>query len=189
MKIKICGLSRAQDIAYVNEALPDYVGFVFAESRRQVTLAQAKALKAQLDARIQAVGVFVDADPSLVQQALDEGIIDLVQLHGNENDAYIAHIAAPVIKALRVGEPIPRQADYLLFDSAIAGSGQTFDWSRLPATDRPFFLAGGIDAGNVAAAKALSPFGIDVSSGVETDGCKDREKILDLVRRVRHDKR
>ncbi len=187
MMIKICGLTRAQDISAVNEALPDFVGFVFAKSRRQVTLKQAKALKELLDPRIRAVGVFVDAEPALVQQVLDEGIIDLVQLHGQEDEAYIARMRAPVIKALRLGQHIPENADYLLFDSPAAGSGQTFDWSRLPNVSKPYFLAGGINATNVAAAKALLPFGIDVSSGVETNGVKDRDKIIDMVRRIRHE--
>ncbi|WP_352400895.1 phosphoribosylanthranilate isomerase [Anaerotignum sp.] len=189
MKIKICGLSRQEDIAYVNESLPDYIGFVFAKSKRQVSLLQAKALKAKLNRQIQAVGVFVDEDLTVVQKAVDEKIIDMVQLHGKETDDYIEKINAPVIKAIRVGDKISEQADFLLFDSATAGSGQTFDWTRIPKTAKPFFIAGGIDIYNVEQVKLLHPFGIDISSGVETDGIKDKIKIKEMVRSVRNVKR
>lgn len=186
MKIKICGLFRACDIEYVNEILPDYIGFVFTKSKRQVPLEHAKFLKSRLNPQIKAVGVFVDAELSLIEEVLCEGIIDMVQLHGNETEEYIEQINAPVIKALRIGDPIPQNADYLLFDAQNPGSGIPFDWSLLPHTNKPFFLAGGITLENLPNAMQLQPFGIDVSSGVETDGLKDRDKIEKIVRSVRN---
>ena len=185
MKIKICGLFRECDIDYVNEALPDYAGFVFAESKRKVTENQAFALSRRLDSSIKAVGVFVDHDISFIRNLLERGIIDIVQLHGHENDEYISAIDAPVIKAARIGEKYDYPADYLLFDSPVAGSGKTFDWSLIPKTEKPFFLAGGINIGNITEAMKLNPYAIDVSSGVETDGAKDRGKILEIVKIMR----
>ena len=186
MKIKICGLFRACDIEYVNEILPDYIGFVFAKSKRQVPLEHARFLKSRLDPQIKAVGVFVDAELAFIEEVLQEGIIDMVQLHGSETEDYIEQINAPVIKAIRIGDPIPQNADYLLFDGQTAGSGIPFDWSLIPQTDKPFFLAGGIRAENLSQAMQLKPFAIDVSSGVETDGLKDRDKIEKIVRSVRN---
>ena len=186
MKIKICGLTKQCDIDFVNEALPDYAGFVFAESKRKVTEDRAAALKRWINPSIKVVGVFLDNDISYVRNILKERIIDIAQLHGHESDEYISSIDAPVIKAVRLGERIDYPVDYLLFDSPRAGSGKTFDWRLIPKTEKPFFLAGGIYIGNIIEAMRINPFAIDVSSGVETDGVKDREKIIEIVRRVRN---
>ena len=195
MKIKICGLTRECDINYVNEALPDYAGFVFAGSKRKVSADQAFALKRGLSSSIKAVGVFVDHDISFIRDLLKRGVIDIVQLHGHEDEEYISAINAPVIKAVRLdkksekserSEKFDYPADYLLFDSPSAGSGKTFDWSLIPKTEKPFFLAGGINIGNISGAIEIKPYAIDVSSGVETDGAKDRCKILEIVRSVRN---
>ena len=186
MKIKICGLTRECDIDFVNEALPDYAGFVFAESKRKVTENQARELRRGLNPAIKAVGVFLDNDISFVKNLLESGIIDIAQLHGHESEEFISLIAAPVIKAVRIGERIDYPVDYILFDSPRAGSGKTFDWRLIPKTDKPFFLAGGINIGNIALAMKINPYAIDVSSGVETDGVKDREKIIEIVRHVRN---
>lgn len=186
MKIKICGLFRACDIEYVNAAKPDYIGFVFTKSKRQVPLEHAKFLKSRLDPQITAVGVFMDAELSFIEEVLREGIVDMVQLHGSETEEYIEQIAVPVIKAVRIGDPIPNNANYLLFDSQEAGSGIPFDWSQIPKTEQPFFLAGGITLENLPQAIQVNPFGIDVSSGVETEGLKDRQKIETIVRSVRN---
>ena len=186
MKIKICGLFRTCDIDYVNEAQPDYVGFVFAQSRRQVSPRQAAEMKKRLDGRIAAVGVFVNEKLETVQGLLRQGVIDLVQLHGDESDEYIQKLNAPVIKAVRPGQPHRRPCAFLLFDGPKAGSGEPFDWAKLPKTQTPFFLAGGICSENLEEAMRLNPYGIDLSSGAETGGCKDREKILEMVRRVRN---
>ena len=187
--IKICGLSRPEDIEVVNELLPDFIGFVFYEkSKRNVTKDVAKSLKEKLDSRIPAVGVFVDADPEFV-------ISLLAQLHGSEDEEYIQTIKTrtgrKVIKAFVVKgdqsleEAEKSSADYLLLDSGM-GTGSTFDWSRLDKVKRPYFLAGGLGPGNIdKALSEIKPYAVDVSSGVETDGVKDSEKIREFVRRVR----
>lgn len=198
-KIKICGLRQVQDILAVNKAMPDYVGFVFAESRRQVTPTQAEELKTLLDKHILAVGVFVDADPQEIIRLCRNGIIDLIQLHGHEDAAYIKTLKKavpnPIIKAVRVQNP--RQileaqqlpCDYLLLDSAApgaaGGTGTTFDHNLIPPLEKPFFLAGGLHAGNIKAAAGCRPYALDVSSGVETNGSKDPKKIEELVKIVR----
>ncbi len=186
MKVKICGLFRECDIDYVNEARPDYIGFVFTESKRQIIVEQAEVLKQRLNPGITVVGVFVNEDVTVVNSILSRGIVEYVQLHGNENEEYISMVNAPVIKAVRIGEVLPNNADYILFDSQIPGSGKTFDWSLLPTSQKPFFLAGGINIENIGEAMKLNPYCIDLSSGVETKGSKDREKIIEIVRRVRN---
>jgi phosphoribosylanthranilate isomerase len=190
-KVKICGLRRAQDIAFVNEAKPDYIGFVFAKSRRQVTCAQAYELQKGLDASILKVGVFVDAPLLEIAGIYEKGCIDLVQLHGNETDEDIlavkAELGCPVIKAVSITKAEDffnakeRPADYLLFDYGKGGTGKSFDWSQIPKLEKPWFLAGGISPENVAEALGYQPYAVDVSSGVETDGVKDKEKILRVV--------
>ena len=196
IQIKMCGLSRQEDITYVNQLLPEYIGFVFYEkSRRNVSYETAKALKAQLDPRIKAVGVFVDAGASFIKRLTDAGVIDLVQLHGNEDEVYIdclRHmVQVPVIKAFKVksAADIARanesKADYVLLDSGM-GTGKTFDWEMIAGMRRRFFLAGGISADNAAGAIAkCHPFALDVSSMIETDGVKDPAKMKAFVAAVR----
>lgn len=198
MKIKICGLFQNVDIDYVNEALPDYIGFVFAKSKRQVSYDQAKIMSSKLDKRIKAVGVFVDASINEIVKLVNNQIIDLVQLHGDEGIDYIeqlkAKINVPIIKAIKMtpetdlGKNI-FPVDYYLLDSAISGSGKTFDWSLITKLDKPFFLAGGIDSGNLDDAIKINAYAIDVSSGVETNGIKDSNKINEIVRRIKNDSR
>jgi phosphoribosylanthranilate isomerase len=198
-KVKICGLSRAIDIEYANIAKPDYIGFVFAESRRKVTPETALQLRKRLAPGVVPVGDFVDADPDEIARICAAGIISVVQLHGGENEAYIEALrkksAAPIIKAIRVtarsdiieGNKSP--ADYILFDQGGGGTGQSFDWSLIREMrgeiEKPFFIAGGVDDRNLEFAAALNPYGIDVSSGAETDGLKDPEKIKNIVDAVR----
>ncbi|MFT4144248.1 MAG: phosphoribosylanthranilate isomerase [Mobilitalea sp.] len=199
-KIKICGLRRQEDIESVNLAEPDYVGFVFTKSKRQISAKEAGTLKARLNPNIQAVGVFVNEEISKILELVKEGIIDLVQLHGDEDAEYIKHLAscttAQIIKAIRVKDQeslnnikqIP--VDYLLFDTYrndhYGGSGERFDWSLISYSERRYFLAGGINIENAEMAIRLTkPYGIDISSGVETDGYKDREKIINFVKKVR----
>ena len=200
-KIKICGLQRAEDITYVNQCMPDYIGFVFAKSRRQITREQAAVLRKLLRPEITAVGVFVNEEAEVVAELLKEGIIDVAQLHGEESETYIKRLkeltaGAPLIKAVRVAgmEDVRRSADtgadYLLFDSfsvrAHGGTGKCFDWSLIGEVTKPFFLAGGIGAENVAEAIGrVHPYAVDVSSAVETDGWKDAEKIQRMIARVR----
>ena len=201
LRIKICGLSRIEDIRYANEARPDYAGFVFARSRRRVSPEKARELRDCLDAGITAVGVFVDARIAEIAALVCGGVIDMVQLHGNETAEYIMRLreacGANIIKAVRIGEgmSLPEQgllqketygADYLLLDSG-AGSGKTFGWQLIEQVAAEcdfagsFFLAGGINPGNIREAAALCPFALDVSSGAETGGVKDREKMAALV--------
>ncbi|NMA25615.1 MAG: phosphoribosylanthranilate isomerase [Clostridiales bacterium] len=194
-KLKICGLTRQQDVDIVNGALPDFIGFVFADSRRRVTPEQAAAMKARLDPRIQAVGVFVNAEIEMIADISNAGIVNLVQLHGGEDAAYITElrskIARPVIKAVRVrsaaqvlrADALP--CDYLLLDAfrkdAYGGTGTAFDYALIPKLQKPYFLAGGLNAGNIRRALELQPYCLDVSSGAETDGVKDAEKIREIM--------
>jgi len=196
-KVKICGMSRMEDIAAVNNALPDYIGFVFARSRRQIGERTAAMLKEQLDTRIIAVGVFVNEKVEAIANLHRNGIIDMVQLHGDEDAGYIARLkdycGCLVIKAIGVDSelpPLPDKPDYLLFDKLSeqrGGSGKVFDWGVLTEFNGlPYFLAGGLTAANVTnAISLLSPFCVDVSGGVETDGIKDANKIYEFVRLVR----
>jgi len=196
-KIKICGLSRVEDIVIVNRVLPDFIGFVFAPSRRRVCAAAAAALKTSLDPRIKAVGVFVNDDIGIIADMHRNNIIDLAQLHGDEDDAYIANLkercCCPIIKAVGVGSRLPTMpdgADYLLFDALSeqrGGAGKTFDWNLLADyAGPPFFLSGGLDVHNVSEAiKTLSPYCVDVSSGVESGGFKNKKMIADFVRIAR----
>ncbi|MDR2732882.1 MAG: phosphoribosylanthranilate isomerase [Fibromonadaceae bacterium] len=191
-QIKICGLFRNQDIEYVNEAKPGFIGFVFAEkSRRFVSAAQAENLRKNLAEGITPVGVFVNAKIDDIVSLHKNGVIDMVQLHGGESDEYIAELrskcGAAVIRALnfdklRLENILNSQLySYVLLDSSTPGSGQAFDWGLLKGVDLSnVFLAGGINLENVAVALKLNPFALDVSSGAETDGVKDREKIFKI---------
>jgi phosphoribosylanthranilate isomerase len=203
VRIKICGLFRLEDAGLVNAAQPDYAGLVFAPSRRQVDVKTARAIRERLSAAIVTVGVFADADIAFIEGLYREGVISIAQLHGNEDDGYIRELkgrcGVPVIKAVRFTEdggpsavPISADsaADYLLFDSG-AGTGRRFDWKQpifvklLQTSGRPWFLAGGINIGNIMEAVALKPFCIDVSSGAESAGLKDAGKVRQLVKAVR----
>jgi len=199
-KIKICGLTRPEDIEAVNEYLPDYIGFIFAESKRQVDDSKARELKLKLDPKISAVGVFVNEDISRIIKLCRLGIIDLVQLHGDEDDGYIRElkqkIPNPVIKAIRIKNRESFRtnscgnSDFLLFDTyheeLYGGSGETFDWSAVGRTKKPYFLAGGIHNDNVRQAIAqLHPYAVDISSGVEKNGYKDSEMIREIITNIR----
>lgn len=198
-KIKICGLRRMEDVAYVNEALPEYVGFVFWDkSKRNVTFDEAKQMRDGLDPSITSVGVFVDGDIDFIVKLVNEEVISVVQLHGTEDDSVINAIRMRVpnttciVKAfevadasdvIRANESI---ADMVLIDSG-KGSGNTFDWSLLSQIERDYFLAGGLSIENVGqAVSKLHPCVVDVSSKVETDGFKDRDKIIQFCNAVRH---
>lgn len=191
MKLKFCGLTREADIRAANETRPDYIGFVFAESRRRVTDEQVARLRALLSPGIQAVGVFVNDDPTHIALLANRGAIDLIQLHGSESAAYIQRLrtmtAAPIICALRVGKQTDiKQAesnlvDFLLLDTytkdAYGGSGRTFDWSLIGEVGKPYFLAGGLNESNIPHAMRTGAYALDLSSGIETDGVKDAEKM------------
>ena len=195
-KIKLCGLSRPDDILAANELAPDYIGFVFwRKSRRFVDYDTAIELKKLLDPKIQAVGVFVDEEPDTVNRLLNRNIIDLAQLHGGEDESYINRLRRltdkPIIKAFRIKTESDIQsamnstADYILLDSG-AGTGSMFDWELLRGVNRPYFLAGGLSPDSAAlAVRSLHPYGVDVSSGIETDGLKDKIKMTAFVNAVR----
>lgn len=196
-QIKICGLTREADIDYVNEARPDYIGFIlnFPKSRRNLSPEQAAALKSRLSPEIRAVGVFVDRPAEEIIRAAETVGLDVIQLHGHEDDAYIAALRErtnlPVWKAFRVRSAADlsaaerSSADEILLDNGY-GTGEAFDWSLAGGFNRPFLLAGGLTPERIPQAiRALHPKLMDISSGVETDGVKDRDKILAAVRAAR----
>lgn len=197
-KIKLCGLSRECDIEAANELLPEYIGFVFAKkSIRYVSPEQADALRKQLAPQILAVGVFVNETPENIAALLAAEVIDIAQLHGSEDEAYIERLRAltdkPIIKAFSVKEEqdirraAESSADLVLLDAGSGGTGTAFDWNLLAEVERPYFLAGGLDAATVGEAVGKwRPYAVDVSSGIETDGHKDVEKMRAFVQRVRH---
>ena len=197
--IKLCGLRRESDIQIVNELKPEYIGFVFAkQSKRYLSKQEAKELKRKLDKEIQAVGVFVDEEIDTIVQMLDERVIDAIQLHGKEDEVYIntlrAKTACMIIKAfcIETAEDIMAAnasgADIVLLDSG-GGKGKPFDWSYIKDMKKPFFLAGGLQTDNVGEAIVkFSPYGVDASSCLETDGYKDREKMAAFVKAVRQER-
>ena len=192
---KICGLSRPCDIEWVNDAGVDFAGFVFTRSRRQVSPEQAKQLHSMLKKEIPAVGVFVNETIETIVGLVEDGVIDWVQLHGQEDEAYInelkSKVRCPVIQAfsIRTKEDVLRAresyADYILLDQGSGGTGRVFDWTLIESIGRPFFLAGGLNAENIKEAVRTGAWAFDVSSGAETDGFKDREKIFACVAAAR----
>lgn len=195
-KIKFCGLTRPCDVDAANEIKPDFIGFVFApNSRRRVSYKQAVDLKNLLDKDIKAVGVFLNEDIEQVISLLNLGIIDAAQLHGAESTDYIARIqketGKPVIKAFQIhsGQDVAAAeetiADYIILDAG-TGEGKTFDWDLIAGFKKPYFLAGGLNHGNVKKAmEQLQPYALDVSTGIETDGLKDRQKMAEFAAAVR----
>ena len=194
-KIKICGLKRREDIEYVNKYQPDYIGFVFAGKKRKLTYDQVVDLKKYLTSSIQVVGVFVNEDISFVEKLVKEHVIDLVQLHGQEDQKYIQalkeKVDVSIIKAIQIKNEDSfnehYDVDYYLYDHGTGGTGESFDWSMLKEVDKPVFLAVGINLFNIADALKKNVYALDVSSGVETDGFKDEKKIKKIVRRDRNE--
>ena len=194
-KIKICGLKRREDIEYVNKYQPDYIGFVFAGKKRKLTYDQVVDLKKYLTSSIQVVGVFVNEDISFVEKLVKEQVIDLVQLHGQEDQKYIQalkeKVDVSIIKAIQIKNEDSfnehYDVDYYLYDHGTGGTGESFDWSMLKEVDKPVFLAGGINLLNIDDALKKNVYALDVSSGVETDGFKYEKKIKKIVRRVRNE--
>lgn len=207
MKIKLCGMFRPCDISYANAVMPDYIGFVFAKSKRRVTREQAREYKKVLDKGIKAVGVFVNEDIETIRSLCEEKIIDVVQLHGDESLSYQKKlrecVSVPIIRACKMKDKVTlasdlermaQDCDYLLLDSyqpgTEGGTGISFAWNEIPNLQMPFFLAGGIGMHNIAEAVKVTPYAIDVSSGIETDGVKDFEKMKAIVSYIReYDKR
>lgn len=203
VKVKICGIKTLQDVEIVNRQKSDFTGFVFYPlSKRYVSLITARSLKAKLNKKIKSIGVFVNAPPEEIAAAAELGIINMVQLHGDETNAYIAELrkicTLPIIKAVRVREEadIKKAAfyncEYFLFDTystaSYGGTGRQFDTQLLKGfkINKPYFLAGGLNAGNVRSAlKGLKPYAVDVSGGVETGGSKDEIKIKNFIKQVK----
>lgn len=208
MKIKICGLRRKKDIDYVNLWRPDMAGFVFAGEKRRIDYETAKLLKENLNPEIKAVGVFVNADMEYIDRLAADDIIDMVQLHGDEDEVYIQSLKQsfremgktdiPIIKAVRVKNTEQVLAaeklsvDYLLLDAFTeeedGGSGRVFNHALIPNLEKPYLLAGGISSDNVVKTidylkekNVTLPFCIDVSSSVEVDGYKDEDKIVTII--------
>ena len=198
VKIKICGLRRLEDISIVNKYKPDYVGFVFADSKRKVSHDFALEMKSNLSSDIVSVGVFVDADIGEIVELFERGIIEIAQLHGLESEDYINRLRENTNGELKIINAIEMSdekdlleydnsiSDYLLLDSG-KGSEKTFDWSLIRKDlNKEFFLAGGINISNIAEAiEEFSPYAIDLSSGVETDGFKDENKIKEIMEVIR----
>ena len=197
-KIKICGLRRPEDILFVNEARPDFAGFIIdvPKSRRNVPREKVWELTALLSPEILPVGVFVNAPMETILSLVTDGTLKAVQLHGQESQSYLEElkkqVAVPLIRAFSSRSPEDlteaekSPADFVLLDNGAGGTGETFDWSLLSSFDRPFFLAGGLRLENIAeAVSRFHPYALDLSSGVETDGYKDKEKIIAAVAAVR----
>ena len=195
--IKTCGMWRQEDIEAVNEARPDFVGFVidFPKSHRSVTPDQVFDLREHLRTDIEVVGVFVDEKPQVIASLVEDCAIDIVQLHGSEDEAYIAQLRelcdAPIIKAFKVRSAADVEAanassaELVLLDNGW-GTGKAFDWSIAGGIGRRFILAGGLTPQNLPEAIAqLHPWAVDLSSGLETNRRKDPAKILAAVNAVR----
>ena len=194
VKIKICGIKRLEDVEMVNRYKPDYIGFVFADSKRKVSHDLAKELRNNLDSDIIPVGVFVDSPQDEILKLFDDGIIEIAQLHGSESEQYILDLKKrtngelKIINAIEMTQEIDlleyndSNSDYLLLDSG-KGSGKTFDWSLIRKDiKKEFFLAGGLNSENVAPAiNEFNPYAIDLSSSLETDGFKDENKIKEIM--------
>lgn len=206
MKIKLCGLKRIEDIEAVNEAKPDYIGFIFAKkSRRYVSTKTAERLKQHLNPDIEAVGVFVNEDIDKVIEQAKKQVIDVIQLHGEEDVAYVKDlkeaVGVPIIKAISMTKQDARQqismweisdVDYLLLDSGNGGTGEQFNYKLLQEIGnlkKPYFLAGGLNSENLENAvqqlQNNQPYALDLSSGIETNGIKDLDKIKKAVEAAR----
>lgn len=186
--IKLCGLQRKEDVEIANALQPDFAGFVLVQqSRRYIDYIRLEQMRQILSPQIKAVGVFADTNLDEVAFLLEKGLLDMVQLHGHEDERYLKQLKLltdrPIIKAFGINsrDDIYRaeqsSADYILLDTAGGGTGRTFDWSLLNLCKRAYFLAGGLDPDNVGKAiENFHPYGVDVSSGIESDGHKDGKK-------------
>ena len=198
VKIKICGLKRLEDIEIVNRYKPDYIGFVFADSKRKVSHELAGQLKDNLNPEIVSVGVFVDAEQEEIIELFRNGVIDVAQLHGSEDEGYITGLKdktnhkLEIINAIEMSEEVDldsyenTKADFLLLDSG-KGSGKTFDWRLIRKNlKKEFFLAGGLDVSNICQAiEEFKPYAVDLSSSLETDDYKDENKIKEIMEVIR----
>jgi len=200
MKIKFCGIRRIEDVVLMNEFIPDYIGFIFSKSKRQITKETAKMLVEKLDKNIKTVGVFVNEPIEFITETAKIAELDVIQLHGDEDEIYINSLKESIgntqiwkavrvssIEDIQIAEKLP--VDMLLLDSfsknAYGGTGEVANLSAIKEAklNKEFFLAGGLNAKNInEIAKEIQPFGVDISSGIELDGFKNREKIIEIVR-------
>lgn len=202
MKIKTCGLFREEDINYANELKPDYIGFVFAESKRKVGVEKAYNLKNKLDKEIKSVGVFVNDNLDFILNLIREKIIDIIQLHGNEDNDFLDNLKTktnakiikfiPVENADSILNSLNIFSDFILLDNFKGGVGKTFNWNYLKETfelnkkfievfNKKYFLAGGLNKENINEALKFNPYCVDLSGGLETDGIKDFEKMKYII--------
>lgn len=202
MKIKTCGLFREEDINYANELKPDYIGFVFAESKRKVGVEKAYNLKNKLDKEIKSVGVFVNDNLDFILNLIREKIIDIIQLHGNEDNDFLDNLKTktnakiikfiPVENADSILNSLNIFSDFILLDNLKGGVGKTFNWNYLKEAfelnkkfievfNKKYFLAGGLNKENINEALKFNPYCVDLSGGLETDGIKDFEKMKYII--------
>lgn len=199
-KIKICGLTRKEDIQIANRYRPDFIGFVFAEGRRKISFSTAESLRGELSKEIKVVGVFVNESLDNLQAIIKNNLVDLIQLHGDETASYLLKLKEitdkPIIKAIRtksrdyIKSQLKVESDYFLLDSykkgLYGGSGIAFDYSMLPKIHKPFFIAGGLNRDNILECMfRTKPYGVDISSGVESNGVKDEGKITEIIQMIR----
>lgn len=196
-KIKLCGLMSPEDMDYVNELMPEYVGFMYVrESKRYRRQAEFMQFRERLNPKIISVGVFKDQDPALIEEAVKSGAINVIQLHGSEDESYIKGLRGKlnvnIIKAFALNDEQSAKAanestaDFILLDAPGGGSGKSFDHRLLEHVKRDYFLAGGLNPDNVAGlVKEYSPFAVDVSSGIESGNIKDHAKMRAFIRAVR----
>ena len=202
MKIKTCGLFREEDINYANELKPDYIGFVFAESKRKVGVEKAYNLKNKLDKEIKSVGVFVNDNLDFILNLIKDKIIDIIQLHGNEDNDFLDNLKTktnskiikfiPVENAESILNSLNVISDFILLDNLKGGAGKTFNWNYLKEAfelnnnlkknfNEKYFLAGGLNKENIGEALKFNPYCVDLSGGLETDGIKDYEKMKYII--------
>ena len=202
MKIKTCGLFREEDINYANELKPDYIGFVFAESKRKVGVEKASDLKKKLDKEIKSVGVFVNDNLDFILNLIKDKIIDIVQLHGNEDNNFLDNLKTktnakiikfiPVENAESILNSLNILSDFILLDNLKGGVGKTFNWNYLKEAfelnnnlkknfNEKYFLAGGLNKENIGEALKFNPYCVDLSGGLETNGIKDYEKMKYII--------
>ena len=202
MKIKTCGLFREEDINYANELKPDYIGFVFAESKRKVGVEKASDLKKKLDKEIKSVGVFVNDNLDFILNLIKDKIIDIIQLHGNEDNDFLDNLKTktnakiikfiPVENAESILNSLNMLSDFILLDNLKGGVGKTFNWNYLKEAfelnnslkkifNEKYFLAGGLNKENIKEALKFNPYCVDLSGGLETDGVKDYEKMKYII--------
>lgn len=199
MKIKICGIKNENEAKIINECMPDIAGFVFASGKRQIDINKAKILKKIINPEIETAGIFVEQNEDEILKIYNEKVIDIIQLHGDYDERTIKNLKektnAKIIKVIRVKEgfyKIETLADFILFDAyskdKYGGLNKTFDWNIKIISNVPYFVAGGINENNIVEmVKKLTPYGVDISSGVEVDGFKTKEKVFNIIKIIKEE--